>query len=73
MHLTQVFQVEKNLKIAWKTSHDITCSASNNEISNSSVIEDLKKGVSWDLSQDISWGTSQDVAWETSQNGFDNN
>ena len=63
MHLTQVFQIEKDLMIVWKTSHHFTCSTSNNEISNSSAIEDMKIGVSWDSNQDISWEISQDIAW----------
>ena len=62
MHLTQVFQVEKDLKIIWKTSHYVTCSISNNKTFNSSTNEDSRKGVFWDSSQDISRETSQDIA-----------
>ena len=45
MYLTQVFQVEKDLKIAWKTSHHITYYASNNETSNSRANEDSMQNV----------------------------
>ena len=45
IHLTQVFQVEEDLKIAWKISHHITCDTSNNEISNSRANEDSMQNV----------------------------
>ena len=58
MHLAQVFQVEKDVKI--------TCSPSNNKNLKSAENEELKNGVSWAPSHDISYGTSQDVIWEVS-------
>ena len=46
MHFAQVFQVEKHLKIVWKTSHHVTtCDTSNNEISNSRANEDFMQDV----------------------------
>ena len=45
MHFVQVFQVEKDLKITWKTSHHITCDANNNETSNSRANEDSMQDV----------------------------
>ena len=53
MHLAQVFQVEKDVKI--------TCSPSNNKNPKSAENEELKNGVSWAPSHDISYGTSQDI------------
>ena len=58
MHLAQVFQVEKDVKI--------TCSPSNNKNPKSAENEELKNSVSWTPSHDISYGTSQDITWETS-------
>ena len=58
MHLVQVFQVEKDVKI--------TCFPSNNKNRKSTENEELKNGVSWVLSQDISCGTSQNITWEAS-------
>ena len=54
MHLTQVFQVEKDLKIAWKISHYVTCDASNNETSNSRANENFMQDVTYNASQDVS-------------------
>ena len=53
MHLTQVFQVEKDGKI--------TCSPSNNKNHKSTENVELKNGVSWAPSQDICYGRSQDI------------
>ena len=58
MHLAQVFQVEKDMKI--------TCSQSNNKNSKSTKNEELKNGVSWTPSHDIYYGTSQDITWQAS-------
>ena len=61
MHLAQVFQVEKDVKITCSPSHQVTCSPSNNKNPKSAENEELKNGVSWAPSYDISYGTSQDV------------
>ena len=58
MHLEQVFQVEKDVKI--------TCSPSNNKNPKLAENEELKNGVSWAPSHNISYGTSQDNTWEAS-------
>ena len=58
MHLAQVFQVEKDVKI--------TCSPSNNKNSKSAKNEELKNGVSWAPSHNISYETSQNITWEAS-------
>ena len=63
MHLTQVFKVENDLKITWKTSYDVTCEASNNETSNSRANEDSMQDIIWDASQGISWDVRNDVSW----------
>ena len=55
LHLAQVFQVEEDLKIAWKISHHVTCDASNNEISNSRANKDSMQDVTWDARNDVSW------------------
>ena len=68
MHLAQVFQVEKDVKITCSPSHHVTCSPSNNKNPKSAEIKELKNGVSWAPSHDISYGTSQDITWEASYN-----
>ena len=66
MHLAQVFQVEKDVKITYSPSHQVTCSPSNSKNPKSAKNEELKKGVFWAPSQDISYRTSQDITWEES-------
>ena len=66
MHLAQVFRVEKDVKISYSSSHQVTCSPSNNKNPKSIENEELKNGVSWAPSHDISYGTSQEITWETS-------
>ena len=66
MHLAQVFQVKKDVKITCSPSHQVTCSPSNNKNPNSTKNKNLKKGVSWAPSQDNSCGTSQDIIWGAS-------
>ena len=66
MHLAQVFQVEKDVKITCFPSHHVTCSPSNNKKPKSAENEELKNGVSWSLSHDISCGITQDIIWEAS-------
>ena len=63
MHLAQV---EKNVKITYSPSHQVSCSPSNNKNPKSAENEELKNGVSWAPSHDISYGTSQEITWETS-------
>ena len=63
MYLAQVFQVEEDLKIAWKTNHHVTCDASNNEISNSRANEDSIQDVTWDTSQDVFLYARNNISW----------
>ena len=65
MHLTQVFQVEKDLKIAWKISYHVTSDLSNNETSNLRANKDFMQDITWDVSQDISWDARNIVTWGT--------
>ena len=66
MHLAQVFQVEKDVKITCSPSHQVTCSPSNNKNPKSTENEELKNGISWAPSNDISCGISQYITWEAS-------
>ena len=45
MHLAHVFQVEKDVKITCSSSHQVTCSPSNNKNPKSAENEELKNGV----------------------------
>ena len=54
MHLAQVFQVDKDLKIGWKISQHVTSDASKKETSNSRTNEDSMQNITWDASQDFS-------------------
>ena len=54
MHLEQVFQVDKDLKIGWKISQHVTSDASKKETSNSRTNEDSMQNITWDASQDFS-------------------
>ena len=63
MHLTQVFQVEEDLKISQKTSQHFTCDASNNETSNSKANGNSMQDITWNASQDFSWDARNDVSW----------
>ena len=56
MHLAQVFQVEKDVKITCSPSHQVTCFPSNNKNPKSAENEELKHGVSRVPSHDISYG-----------------
>ena len=61
MHLAQVFQVEKDVKITCSTSHQVTCSPSNNKNPKSTENEESKNCVFWTLSHDSSYRTSQEI------------
>ena len=66
MHLEQVFQVKKDVKITCSPSHQVICFSCNNKNPKSVENEELKNGVSWAPSHDIFYGTSQDITWEES-------
>ena len=61
MHLPQVFQVEKDVKITCSPSHQVTCSPSNNKNPKSTENEESKNCVFWTLSHDSSYRTSQEI------------
>ena len=53
----------QKVKIAWKTSHHVTCDASNNETSNLRANEDSMQDVTRDASQEDSWDARNNVSW----------